>query len=398
MSVVSMRKTKDHSYESIREAVRTVVADLGGLSDIIKPGYKVILNPNLVAVPADRLSGGVTRWEVVKAVAELVKEEGAEPIIAESAAAGVDTEEVIQKCGYGQLREEGYQVIDLKKQKIKKIPVENGKIVEELTTWDIIADADAIISIPVMKTHDQTEVTLGLKNLKGLIADGQKKLFHTLGVVPGVIDIIQTVKPVLCIIDGTYGQQGLGPIFGETVEMKLIVGSKDIVACDAVTSAVMGYDIDAPMLTVEAYSRGLGEKDINKIEIKGETIEGVYHRFKRASEVEIPGLPPYTLIFDENACTGCHNTVISSLMDLKNGGYAKYLEGKIIAVGPVKELPPEATPENTVLIGKCTRHLKEKGRWVPGCPPGNVFVVQAIVGDAEKVSRAYSDKDEDSIQ
>ena len=296
------------------------------------------------------------------------------------------------------MREEGYQVIDLKKCKTKKIPVENGKIINEMMTWDVVAEADAIISVPVMKTHDQTEVTLGLKNLKGLIADGQKKLFHTLGVVPGVIDIIQTVKPVMTIIDGTYGQQGLGPIFGETVEMKLIVGSKDVVACDAVGSSIMGYEVDAPMLTVEAYSRGLGEKDLDKIEVVGESIESVQHRFKRASEVEIEGLPPYTLLFDEGACTGCYNTVFSSLMDLKAGGYAKYLEGKYVVVGPMKELPPEATPENTVLIGRCAnKFLKGRGREVKGCPPGNVFVVQGIVGDAEQVGRRYSDKSEDEI-
>lgn len=398
MSTVSVRKIQDHSYESIRTTVRQVIDDLGGLSDIIKPGYKVIINPNWVAEPKERCSGGVTRWEVVKAIAERVKEEGAEPIIAESSAAGVDTEAVIKACEYDKLRDEGYQVIDLKKQKVKKIPTAAGQIIDQLMTWDTIVEADAIISVPVMKTHDQTEVTLGLKNLKGLIADGQKKMFHTLGVVKGVIDLVETVKPVMTIIDGTYGQQGLGPIFGETVEMKLIVGSKDVVACDAVGSAIMGYDVDKPMLTVEAYSRGLGEKDLDKIEVVGESIESVEHRFKRASEVEIPGLPPYNLIFDEAACTGCYNTVFSSLMDLKEGGYAKYLEGKYVVVGPVKELPEEATPENTVLIGRCAnKFLKGKGREVKGCPPGNVFVVQGIVGDAEEVGRRYSDKSEDEI-
>ncbi len=159
MSVVSIRKTAGNDYESIRASVRKAIEDCGGLSDIIKPGYKVLIKPNFVAVPDDRCSGGVTRWEVVKAVAERVREEG----------------------------------------------------------------ADAIITVPVMKTHDQTEVTLGLKNLKGLIADGQKKYFHSHGVVNGVIDIIQTVKPVLSVIDATFCQQGLGPIFGETVEMDLIL-------------------------------------------------------------------------------------------------------------------------------------------------------------------------------
>lgn len=400
MSVVSIQKTEGNDYASIQASVQKAIADCGGLSDIVKPGYKVLIKPNLVAVPDDRLSGGVTRWEVVKAIAEMVKEEGGVPIIAESSAAGVDTEEVIKACGYDQLREEGYSVIDLKKQAKKvKIPVPDGKLISELSSWDVVAEADAIITVPVMKTHDQTEVTLGLKNLKGLIGDVQKKEFHSIGVINGVIDIIQTVKPVLNVIDGTFCQQGLGPIFGEPVVMDLIVASKDVVACDAVASVIMGYKVDEPMLTVEANAGGLGEMDLDKIEIKGKPIEDVKHRFKRSSEVEIEGLPPYKLIFAEGACTGCRNTVISSLMDLKSQELTQYLEGKILVVGPVKEeeLPPESTPENTVLIGKCTNPLKGKGRSVKGCPPGNVFVVQGIVGDEVKVGRRYSDADEEKI-
>lgn len=397
MSVVSIQKTEGNEYEQIKKAVYKAIEDCGGLADIIKPGYKVLVKPNFVAVPKERCTGGVTRWEVTKAVAERVREEGAEAVIAESAAAGVDTEEVIQACGYQKLRDEGFQVIDLKSRKPASIPTENGKVIPKMNTWDIVADADAVISVPVMKTHDQTEVTLGMKNLKGLIADGQKKFFHRHGVVNGVVDIIQTIKPVMTVIDGTFCQQGLGPIYGETVEMDLIVASKDVVACDSVGSAIMGYDVNAPMITVEAYNRGLGEKDLDKIEVKGCTIQSVARRFKRSSEVTIPGLPPYQLIFDEGACTGCRNTVISALMDLKAGGYEKYLEGKYIVVGPVKELPEGATKDNTVLVGQCTKKLENQGRWVPGCPPGNVFVVQGIVGDAETVGRRYSDKSEDEI-
>ena len=50
-----------------------------------------------------------------------------------------------------------------------------------------------------------------------------------------------------------------------------------------------------------------------------------------------------------------------------------------------------------MLIGKCTNPLKGKGRSVKGCPPGNVFVVQGIVGDEVKVGRRYSDADEEKI-
>ena len=62
MSKVAVVKTQDQSYESIKKAVDQVIEQIGGLEDIIKPGYKVIIKPNLVACPTDRLSGGITRW------------------------------------------------------------------------------------------------------------------------------------------------------------------------------------------------------------------------------------------------------------------------------------------------------------------------------------------------
>lgn len=388
MSVVSIVKTKGNEYEDIKGAVDEVIRQIGGLEDIIKPGYNVIIKPNLVATPTDRLSGGVTRWEVCKAIYEAVRAIGANPVIAESAAAGADTEKVIQKCGYQQLREQGIPVINLKAEDSVKyeFPVVNGKIVDTLSSWETVRNADAIITVPVMKTHDQMEVSLGMKNCKGLISDVNKKRLHALGLVEGVCDIVQTLKPVLEIVDGTFGQQGLGPIFGETKEMDLIVGSKDLVACEAVTSKIMGYEVDEVDITVAAYQRGLGEKDLAKIDVVGEKIEDVQSRFKRSSEVEIEGLPQsYNLIFDEKACTGCRNTVISSLMDMKSQDLFSYLENMNVIVGPctAEMLPAGANPQNTVCIGICTNKLAEEFgfRHAVGCPPGNVDTVQCILGD-----------------
>lgn len=395
MSVVSIQKTAGNDYASIKTAVDKVIEQLGGLEDIIKPGYRVIIKPNLVATPTERLSGGVTRWEVCKAIYEAVTAVGAAAIIAESSAAGADTESVIQKCGYQALRDEGITVIDLKKEKTCEIPVKDGVIAQTISTWELVRDADAIITVPVMKTHDQTEVTLGMKNCKGLLTDVNKKRFHSMGLVEGVCDLVQTLKPVLEIIDGTFGQQGLGPIFGETKEMDLIVGSKDLVACEAVTSLIMGYEVDEVNITVSAYKRGLGEKEMKRIQVVGKQIDEVKSRFKRSCEVVIEGLPSsYHLIFDEQACTGCRNTVISALMDMKAQNLFSYLENMNVIVGPCKEedLPTDATPENTVCVGLCTKKLADAHgfRLAVGCPPGNADTVKAILGDRREYGVRYS--------
>ena len=130
MAKVSIVKTENHSYEAIKQAVDQVIRDIGGLEDIIKPGDKVIIKPNLVACPTDRLSGGVTRWEVCLAIYEAVKAVGAIPVIAESSAAGADTELTIAKCGYQELRDKGIPVIDLKNKENARctMDVEDGVV------------------------------------------------------------------------------------------------------------------------------------------------------------------------------------------------------------------------------------------------------------------------------
>jgi len=393
MSTVSLVKTKGNTEKDIDKAVREAIGLIGGLEDIVKPGFKVLIKPNLVAPAKERLSGAITRYELCKTIADMVKELGATPVIAESSAAGVDTEKTIVFGEYDKLRDLGYEVVDLKKAKKKEIRFEQGVIAKVLNTWEIVENADVIISVPVMKIHDQTDVTLGIKNMKGLINDIQKREFHTLGVFDGVVDIIECLKPQLVVMDGTIAQEGLGPVFGEPVELGLIVASKDIVAGDAVGSAVMGYeDPKEVKITRIAYGRGLGEADLDKIEIKGEKLADVKRRFKRACEVEIEGVPPFTLIDHPTACTGCRTTIISAIMDMKNDNIQWLLEGKTIVIGklPEEELPKDVKKEDLILMGVCTRHLKEYGTYVNGCPPNNIWVVNAVAGDRMEVGRRYA--------
>jgi uncharacterized protein (DUF362 family) len=379
MSIVSMQKTASDDYAGIFDAVKRAIEGCGGLQDIIKPGDKVLVKPNLVATPESRLSGAVTRYEVTLAVAELVKQAGGVPFVAESAAAGVNTKDVISLCEYYKIEEAGIPVLDLKGEPKAKLPVPGGQVVQELDTWQCVADADVVISVPILKTHDNEEVTLGMKNLKGLISDPQKKAFHFKGVTGGVVDIIEAVKPALCVMDATYAMEGSGPIFGTPVKMDLILASKDIVACDAVGSTIMGFEVDEPPITVEAYQRGLGEMNLDKITVRGEQIGAVKRRFTRSHEVTVEGLPPYTLIVSDAACTGCRNAVVSSLKRLVSDGYQELIDGKYVVAGPVTELPEGATPENTVLVGRCAAQpLAGRGAVAMGCPPDNKSFVNAV--------------------
>ena len=377
-SLVSIaRGGKNPQEKEIDLMVRRAVELAGGLDDIVSSGDLVLIKPNLV-VPASPKEGSVTNPFVAKSIANIVKELKARPIIAESSAVGVDTEKAIISAGYDRLRSGGIDVIDLKKTKSTKIALPKGRVIKEAVTYEIATQADVIISVPVMKTHDQTEVTLGLKNMKGLFHDATKRKLHMEGLFDGIADECTAIKPDLVVIDGIIGQEGLGPMYGAPIEMDLIIAGKDPVATDTVAAHVMGFEPERVRYLGKAEEQGLGTASRANIEVIGEKISSVSRRFKPASGVTIEA-PRFSLISDDRTCTGCRNTVLSSLVDLQQANQLERLKGITMIAGKVEEVP-EIESRKLILVGLCLAKFKDRGRFVTGCPPNNRDVVGEVLG------------------
>jgi uncharacterized protein (DUF362 family) len=391
LTTVAITKTPSNpTRDHVAQALARAVALSGGLSDVIKAGDLVLLKPNLLAVPADRRAGACTSAVVCRALADLVRAVGARPIIAESAAVGVDTEKVIAAMGYAELRDEGYEVVDLKRTPTVKLPLPGGKILSAVTSFELAERADAIISVPVLKTHDQAEVSLSIKNLKGLETDVDKKKLHRLGIFGGVPDLLSLFRPALAVVDGIYCQEGLGPLYGIPVEMDLLLVGRDLVAVDVVAGEVMGFPLAENPIAAEAASRGLGVGDINRITIAGETVSSVRRRFCRSVEDERLRVEGLQVVHAQGTCTGCRNGVLSSLWDLKSQGLYDLARGLTIVTGEAS-LPVDADYDRVVPVGICCAEaLRSHPRWVRGCPPNNVDIVQAIVGEQKQMGNTYA--------
>ena len=395
VAVVKSAKKPD---EREREAtVRKAIELAGGLADIVKRGDTVIIKPNIVvAKPSE--TGAVTDPRVCKTIADMVKEMGGKPIIAESAFVGLDTEEAIQVAGYGKLREQGYEVVDLKQKGIEKVKVSvpKGKAVKELSLPKIVVEANVIISVPKMKTHDQAEVTLALKNLKGVLPDAYKRKFHhVFGMFQSVADLATVVKPSLSVVDGIIAMSGLGPGFGDPLEMDLVIAGKDPVAVDTVAAKIMGFELEECGCVREAAESGVGTGDLNKIEVIGVPIAKVQHRFQRAEEAIIEKVPlpkGFQVIINEKACTGCRNQVLSSLFDIKEAGLLDKVPACTVLSGKVDELP-DVPREKLLLVGACLAKFKNKANFVEGCPPNSRDIIRGL-GIAEAVGMV----DIDSIE
>jgi uncharacterized protein (DUF362 family) len=389
---VSIVKTDPKlEYPKIRQAVDRALDLIGGIQDIVKPGHLVLINPSWVAPPVEREAGCITIPEIPRAVADIVKDLGGRPVIAESSAVGVDTEKVIEGSGYRELREMGYEVVNLQKTPWTTLSAENGKVFKELQCWQLVEDADVVVSVPKLKTHDQTEMTCAIKNLKGLQTDNGKRKDHQEGLFEAVVDLMSVVKPQLAVVDATVCQEGLGPIFGRPVEMNLIVAGKDLVAVDSTCARLIGYEPGETLLTVNAAARGLGVLDPDQIEIVGESLDRVKRRFLRSVEDEPVKVEGFQMIHGQVTCTGCRNTVMSALVDMRNADQLMYLPGITVLTGDA-ELPEGVPREDIVTVGKCVPEEHRTERHVNGCPPNNAFVVKAIIGERAEVKRMYADE------
>jgi uncharacterized protein (DUF362 family) len=378
-AVSIVRVGQQPPIDHVRAALQRAIMLVGGMEGIIPRGGMVLIKPNLVAMPPSPEAGACTSAVVCQALADIVAEAGGRPIIAESSSRGVDTEQVMEMMGYSGLRQQGYQVVDLKKTRTVRVPVPGGRVLEEVITFELALEAAAIISVPVMKTHDQTDVSLSLKNLKGLVTDAEKRRIHQLGVFEGTCDLAGLFKPVFAVVDGIMAQEGLGPVYGLPLQMGVLLAGRDLLAVDAVASRAMGFDPQEVRLLSTAQVRGLGTLDSGDIAVVGERIEDVQRRFMRMEEDTRVQLQGVQIIHAEGSCTGCRNGVLSSLYDMVQAGTIERARGVAIVTGGA--MPPEgAVQERVVPVGICCPEtLRAFPHYVKGCPPNNVDIVNAIL-------------------
>jgi hypothetical protein len=198
-------------------------------------------------------------------------------------------------------------------------------------------------------------------------------------------------------VDGIYCQEGLGPVFGKPVEMDLIMAGRDLVAVDTICGLVMDFKPEEVPLTQAAARRGLGTCKPDEIKIVGEPLNRVRRRFMRSTEDNPVKVEGFNLLFGGITCTGCRNTVLSALVDMRNADQLMYLPGVTVLTGDL-DVSPFVKSERIVTVGRCVPEEKRGENFVQGCPPNNAYVVQAIIGNRAKAKRMYANGDLSSTE
>ena len=251
-------------YEKI---TARAIAALGGMKHFVRPGDTVVVKPN---IGWDRRpeQGANTHPLVVRTVA------------ADALAAGAKKVKVFdrpcndaRRCYVNSGIEaalkgmKGVELKHIEDERFRMVKL-NGRSLREWELYDEALSADVFINVPIAKHHGLTGLTLGLKNIMGVMGGNRGSVHRNID--GALADINVVMKSRLTIIDATRILTAHGPQGGDLSDVKIlnkVIASTDIVAADAYATTLFGLRPEDVDTTVAAYRRGLGEMNIRRMRI-----------------------------------------------------------------------------------------------------------------------------------
>lgn len=240
-------------------------------------GHTVLLKPNLVDyVPGSHIN---THALLVSAAVECFLSLGAaKVIVAEGPGHQRDTELVLCESGLASaLQHQNVRFVDLNRDELVECPLlADYTGLERLWLPRTILEADFIVSMPKVKTHHWTGVSLSTKNMFGVVPGARygwpKNILHCKGIERSILDVCATVPVHFVIADGIIAMEGNGPLNGTPRALGRIVLADDAVAADATCARLMGLAPDR-VVHIRAGAQFLGNYSIPLIQQIGEELQ-----------------------------------------------------------------------------------------------------------------------------
>ncbi|MBE7381622.1 MAG: DUF362 domain-containing protein [Leptolyngbya sp. SIO1E4] len=243
-ATVSLLRAQSYAIDEVTATLQELLAPVGGMEAVVKPGDRVLLKPNLLT-GSRPTKECVTRPELVYCVAEQVKAAGGQPFLGDSPAFG-SAHGVAKANGYlPWLEKAGVPVQELHGH---RYPTEASGEFAHLRLSKEAVNADVVINLPKVKSHMQLTVTLGVKNLFGCVPGKMKAWWHMeagkdrdrFGTM--LVETARAISPQLTIVDGILGHEGNGPSGGEPRALGILGASTDVFALDRALVEILGAD------------------------------------------------------------------------------------------------------------------------------------------------------------
>ncbi len=344
-------------------------------------GNTVFIKPNLVRPDPRNPNAVVTDERVLLALIRLVRDAGAKDVlVGDNPGYGLSLEAALSRMGAFRRRvaDAGARLVFFDDEETVVVDNPEARLFDRLVVPKAVLEADCRINLPKMKTHMHTLVTLGIKNLYGLVLDDQRMFFHRNDISLKLVDILRRIRPELTVVDGIWAVQGQAPLSGSAVpDMNTLVAGTDVVAVDTVCCALMGIEAHEVAMLRLAARDGLGCADMERIETRGTPVREAARRFKRPV-VGCMGAYPEILAVEGGACQGCLSALRHALDKLHAEGRLAGKAPVTVYLGkPMPDMKNLKNPEGDVwCFGSCAADLifdhcarGPAAKFIPGCPP-----------------------------
>jgi uncharacterized protein (DUF362 family)/Pyruvate/2-oxoacid:ferredoxin oxidoreductase delta subunit len=267
------------TFDGTEEAAHRVIKQIGGMAAVLQGAKMAILKPNFVAGRRVE-TGSTTSFALLKAVAEEVRACGAEPVLCEMPGTEFDREATYTILGVEQFcAANGIRILRIDPEgndsRVQNYSVEGpvertGGFIQHTGDWIELRPAGAkklrrfsvprilneacLINLPVLKTHVVSTMTLSMKNPMGILPRPDRRSMHTLGLDQCIVDMNLGIRPDLTIVDGSVGQDGEGPLYGDRADLQVLIAGRDSLAVDLVCCQAVGVkprDVPHLKLAVE---------------------------------------------------------------------------------------------------------------------------------------------------
>jgi len=265
--VVAVAKGKDYAA-----LVSKVLEPLGGMKAFVKKDARVVVKPN---IGWDRKpeQAADTHPDVVKAIVKLALDAGAKQVLVfdrpVNEARRTYASSGIQAAVEG-LKDDRAQCVFIDNKKFVPVDIKDAKSINKFDFYKdaMETDCDCYINVPIAKHHSLSKLTLGLKNVMGVIGGNRGEIHKQIH--QRVADLNLVIRPKLTIMDATRILLRNGPTGGKIEDVKVLdtlAASADIVAVDAYAATLFEMKPEDVGATVAANKLGLGEIDLSKVKV-----------------------------------------------------------------------------------------------------------------------------------
>ncbi len=242
---------------------------LGGMTSFVKEGSDVIIKPNICVDYHPPEYAATTNPTVVATLVTMCLDAGAKRVRVMDYPFGGTAASAYEISGIkAAVEAAGGEMTIMSYPKYIQVEIPEGKSMSRTYIFRDILETDVLINVPIAKDHGSTKLTLGEKNLMGLVMN-RNMMHDDLG--QRIADLTSLVRPDLTVVDAVRILTAHGPTGGDLADVKqtdTVIASRDIVAADAYAATLFGMTgADIGYIQASA-DMGLGTMDLASINIR----------------------------------------------------------------------------------------------------------------------------------